>query len=1157
VNTFKTLLQSTVAPIVGVVLGFIAMAALGYATHWGEGLGKLGPAWFWGGLLIFVVLGIVIGVLWVLPRYREKRFITALQAEDSATPEQEAEESRKQLRDKLVKVIKELENAPGLRKERMPLYALPWYLLIGSSQSGKTTLLHGVAATLSPFLRTSAALSDAKENGSKEDCNWWCFDSAVLIDTSGRYAFPKQVERDSAQWYRLLQLLRHYREHQPINGIVIAVSAAALVSQDEDALRTEARELRKRLHEVIEELGIAFPTYLLVTQCDVLEGFTEFFGCFPERTQRQAFGCINEQPPSTTPPFDTLFTSMVERLQQLRLSLLQEKPPTGTLRQRVFCFPEEFHALQQPLSTLVEVLFSANRIQHTPWWRGVFFCSAQQQGALLSCVRRALHFEPQSQCVERGTKPYFLHDLFADILHRERGLVQRTSKQMRGTRRRGVLGFAGCMVLCLLVALLLLRASTRDRRLAATDTRACEMAGEQGAAESLLDQAEQCRQVVQKLVESNHQRAAWSTLLFNRSGTLAETSRQQYEEKFAREVLAPLDIGVTQRLVAGADAPSVAALLLDRLDLLRQCMTEVGCPQVLGKDGQPDYRLMMASSRLPPQEQVTQLQRTYEAYLRWSSGSKEALRQEQTAHIDHLQSWISSEPFASHLRAWVSQRYPPVTAHEYWDVPPAAEREKVPEVEGAYTRAGWEEGVLPFLDRLARAVPDTAPVLDKVRKEYEAQYVEQWRRFLVAFPRGQVAWMAPRERRLQLMSRLLEAHSPYNRILDIASTNLRPLSGETPAWGRVLQSYAGSDLRPLSGETPVWVRVLQSYVGSESRKLYRATLEQELGKQLVGSALRARSFALVQAGFKEGMPTTLPTHPILKAWWLIDELQRQESPEGPAAAAAFWPLLQEPVRFVWKVMLEEASLAIQESWNDLLLAVKDLPPNQKYEFLYGKEDKAAAFVKDQVAVFLQRSGEEYTQKKLLDGALAFTDQFLLYLKQARIGYPIAISGATKRRVEISGDPAAITANGLKVAKTELILSCDQDTGGRQSLETSDAGKGATFTWAVNSCDGPWLYVYLVDASGQLLTPLEKRYQDLAQFLGYFSGPQRSLPFLDFKVGNQAQFAPYGLKTITLHYRCDDPEKRQQVQRDVDDYKRYAVDVQKRLELPAKIVAVSP
>lgn len=1166
------MLQSVMNPIIWGVLGLVGLvtiAALAYTTRRGEDLGKLSAVWLWAGLLVLLVLGVIVVWLWILPRRRERRFIAAQQPEESTTPEHDAEERHRQLRGKILEAIQTLQRSPDLRqKPGLPLYALPWYLLVGSSQCGKTTLLRGVASRFAPFGRPASSA-----NGPTQDCNWWFFKTAIILDTSGRYALPTQVERDSAEWYRLLQLLRQYREQQPVNGMIVAVAVTDLVAKAQEELRFEATALRKRIDEAIRELGVDFPVYLLLTQCDALEGFTDFFGCFPAQTRQQVLGFINElrsqastsQPQAASAPlFEGMFTSMVERLQQLRLSLLLEKPPTGTLRQRVFCFPEEFRALQQPLGTFVEVLFGANPYQHTPFLRGLFFCSAQQQGTPVSFVRRELHFEDQGKPLPDETKDYFLYDLFSVILPRDQGLVRRTPKARRATRLKGLFGFASCIVLCLIAAWLLLQAYRRDREVhMATDTGACRMASEVAHTGPLLDQADKCRHVVQQLIDHNHQHAVLGKALFNRSGTLEERLRQGYVEQFERAVLAPLDAGVTRHLAAGSDTPLLALLLLDRLDLLAPCLAAEGCPALLVRHGQPDYRLMLAAAlpQVPPQEQVNQLQLTYEAYLRWSSGPKAALRREQEGLIDRLQGWLTSAPVVSQVLVWVNQRYPPVTAHEYWDVPPPAERDKPVQVAGAYTRAGWEEGLLPLVQRASRAVPGAAQALGRLRSEYATQYFAQWRHFLEAFPRGQAAWTQGRERRLQLTLRLLDARSPYNRIIDVAFTNLQPLlpTTVTPDAG-AMPSVSGTDLGEAraaahQGEVPAWSHVLQRYVGSESRKAYLEALQQ-LGKQLAGNAMKTRSFELAQLGFQEGMPTEKATHPILKAWWIIDQFQHQENGADPAATAAFWPLLRGPILLVWKVILEEASVTLQERWNDLLLEVRDLPPSQKHELLYGKEGKAVAFIKGQgpAAVFLQRRGEEYMRGKLLESELPLTDAFLLYLKQARVGLPTPVPEAAKRRVLIRATPASVEANGnLKVAKTELILDCDT---GRQVLATTDAGTDLTFVWAVNSCTETFLRLHLAETSGQPLEPLERRYQDLAQFLEQFSTFQRVFRLADFKVENTAQFSSYGIKAITLRYRFP-PENRQQIQKDMDDYKHYLVDVQKRLDLPVKIVATSP
>jgi len=114
-NALKTFLQARMLPIVGAALGLVAMLALGYATRWGVGLGTLSAVWFWTGFCVLLVVLLVVVVLWVLPHYRERRFLTALRAEEGQTPEDDADKRRRQLRHKMLEAIAMLEQSPDLR----------------------------------------------------------------------------------------------------------------------------------------------------------------------------------------------------------------------------------------------------------------------------------------------------------------------------------------------------------------------------------------------------------------------------------------------------------------------------------------------------------------------------------------------------------------------------------------------------------------------------------------------------------------------------------------------------------------------------------------------------------------------------------------------------------------------------------------------------------------------------------------------------------------------------------------------------------------------------------------------------------------------------------------------------------------------------------
>jgi hypothetical protein len=542
---------------------------------------------------------------------------------------------------------------------------------------------------------------------------------------------------------------------------------------------------------------------------------------------------------------------------------------------------------------------------------------------------------------------------------------------------------------------------------------------------------------------------------------------------------------------------------------------------------------------------VAKLQKAYETYLSWSSAAKEVLRGEYEALTVALRRWLASKEVAARqILLWANQNHQALTYQELWDIPLPAGDPNSPQVGGAFTHEAWEQSLAPFLKRAGAAVPDVEPVLKGFQADYRGQYITQWQRFLVGFPQGAAAREGTRERRLQLAARLLDAGSPFDRVLDVASANLKAL--DAMASSVELSSTTGPAI-------PAWVGVLHRYAGSDSRQAYVDSL-REVGKRLTGEALREPSFQLAQAGFQEGTPTEKSDHPVLRAWWIVGQLREKDRADAEAQEAVFWQLLQWPVLFVWRVILEEASAYLQERWNELLVEVKDLPPGQKHEVLYGKGGKVGAFVAGPAAPFLTRRGDQYAPRRLLQGEVAFTEPFLQYLQQARVGGAQPELEDVKRRIQIRAAPAAIEADAtLKVAKTELIVDCDT---GRQVMEAADSGADRTFIWTVKSCFDTSLRVYVADTTGQPLGSLERRYAGLAQFLEHFSGFQRAFRLPDFAVENAAQLAPYRIRAVTLRYRYA-PEDRQQILRDIEAHKRHEGNIQARLELPAKIVAIPP
>src|SRR6202012_1905716 len=86
------------------------------------------------------------------------------------------------MREKLASALGLLKRASASRGY---LYEQPWYVIIGPPGAGKTTAL--LNAGLSFPLAAEMGQSAVGGIGGTRMCDWWFTESAVLIDTAGRY----------------------------------------------------------------------------------------------------------------------------------------------------------------------------------------------------------------------------------------------------------------------------------------------------------------------------------------------------------------------------------------------------------------------------------------------------------------------------------------------------------------------------------------------------------------------------------------------------------------------------------------------------------------------------------------------------------------------------------------------------------------------------------------------------------------------------------------------------------------------------------------------------------------------------------------------------------------------------------------------------------
>lgn len=266
----------------------------------------------------------------------------------------------------------------GSRARR--LEQLPAVLVIGPPASTKTTAI--LESGLDPVLLAGEVKRDDAVVPT-EGANLWFADGMAIVEASG------DLMSSSGPWQRLIEKLRPARLRAALLRARQAPRVAVLcVATDEffkpGASRSVpelARQLRERLTEASELLGIHLPVYVLFTRADRLPYFEEFARTLSHQEAAEVLGA--------TLPFRSFDSSSsyaegqnsrlargldgIRRgLARKRLDLL-EREGSEEVRQAAYEFPREMQKLADPVREFLLELCRPSHMGPAPFLRGFYF----------------------------------------------------------------------------------------------------------------------------------------------------------------------------------------------------------------------------------------------------------------------------------------------------------------------------------------------------------------------------------------------------------------------------------------------------------------------------------------------------------------------------------------------------------------------------------------------------------------------------------------------------------------------------------------------------------------------------------------------------------------------------------------------------------------
>lgn len=1065
-----------------------AAAALGcYALteymHW---------PWWIGACLFGGFIGLIAGLLflrkWFLRR-RERKFVKRIiDQDDTAIAAAPSHERRRleALQERWMEAVELLRHSE-LRKRGNPLYVLPWYMVFGESDSGKTT---AVASSRLTHILTD--VGPVPGVSATKNCDWWFFEEAVILDTAGRYAIPLDESRDKEEWERFLSLLVKYRRKEPLNGLIVTVPANRLLEGDDDALNEYGTSIRRRIDELMRVLGARFPVYVLVTKMDLVYGLSGLVDVLPEHARSQAMGLVNEADRDEPDDFvDKAVGSVTERLRELRLLLLD-----GSRFDPAFLlFSEELERLKPRLKAFAEGAFEDNPYQESPLFRGLFFSSGEQSGILQSEFLSGLSSLKQvGRRLPDTTRGFFLHDFFSKVLPRDRNLFTPLLEFLKWKLLTRNLGMAAwLLIMFLVVGMMSLSYLGNLRTLNEMYASFPKKPTYAEALDERLVQLASFRQRIRRMAELN---ADWwvPTMGLTVSHQAQDRMETLYSKDFKAQLLDPLDKQLN-KAISGLNARSpeqltseYVDLLVWRIDLIEDRLSG-GDAQSLRQYQLPTGKGLAAAVKEFEPDLITMLGDAYVSYLEWTD-DREELQENQLllkarlgkllglkgADFKWLVDWANDNPF---LKA--------VTLRDFWGGPLVPLEHEV-HILPAYTSAG-RVMLQTFLKDMQEAMPDASGFEAKqvaFWQWYADQYYDAWFRFADRFIEGEGQLLTKDDYR-DMAASMGTLDNPYIRLMERMKQEFMPLKKlvPQPAWVQQVMRYnvvvaqyraskakgmaeaaekAEKSLRKLIADLGgTWAQDVQRHIEAAKKldtyivalgdiALYADTQEDAFksasalypGAKTKAGAAGAAQSASAKGGNKTPVETAKQSVASLKA--VLGSKGRGDD--------MFWDLVAGPLDYIIYVVTMEASCELQNLWEGQVLAeIEHVPDNKLRETLFGKQGVVNKFVKGPAKPFLDRDAKGWHGRSWFGIPFPFTEALFPFLDEGARG---AQEIQPEYKVTLSTIPTSVNTDAKEEPYATLLeVSCGSK---QQTLANFNYAEEQVFDWKPDECGTTTLYI---------------------------------------------------------------------------------------------------
>lgn len=242
------------------------------------------------------------------------------------------------------------------------LLRLPWFLVIGPKGAGKSTLLAN--ANINFILSKNFKSGNPKTIAQSDMCDWWVTRDLVLVDIPGSYLISRKKIAAKGQtiyhflWKHLLELILPFHRNNSIQGIVLALNLPEILKFHRQEKTQIIYDIKKCINELLDYFGKDTPIHLVITKCDLLPGFTEFFSEYSIDEITQTWGITipaRSNKESLIDVFTQRFNALIKRLNKQLIPKLHQERNTAA-RPYIKDFPLHIERLKESITQFLKAL---------------------------------------------------------------------------------------------------------------------------------------------------------------------------------------------------------------------------------------------------------------------------------------------------------------------------------------------------------------------------------------------------------------------------------------------------------------------------------------------------------------------------------------------------------------------------------------------------------------------------------------------------------------------------------------------------------------------------------------------------------------------------------------------------------------------------------